>query len=149
MKKIVSITTLILLLFNSTGALYGGWLLITDPSGTTLEISPAVLVHTPFPDFLVPGVALFAINGILSLVVAMAILTKTHQASLLVCLQGFLLTGWIVIQYFWTQVYHPLQAVMGTAGLILICCGFFLLHLQKKDELHLQQMLENQSFMHN
>lgn len=149
MKKIASIAAILLLLFNGTGALYGGWLLMLDPSGAKLKLAPTVLANTPFPDFLLPGVILFAVNGILSLVVTTALLTRMQLAPHLVALQGSLLTGWILIQYFWTQVYHPLQVVMGGVGLLLVGCGVVLYRVQQQECLALEKKLNTQPFLFN
>ena len=148
-KRIISIAAIFLLLFNGTGALYGGWLLMVDATGTQLKLSPTVLVHTPFPDFLLPGVMLFAVNGIFSLVVTTALLTKMRQAPLLVTMSGSLLTGWIVIEFCWTQFYHPLQAVMLCVGLMLTACGVLLFREQKREQQQFQQELEKQVFHFN
>ena len=149
MKRIVSIAAILLLLFNATGALYGGWLLIVDPSGALLKMSPTILAHTPFPDFLLPGVVLFVSNGILSLVVTTAMLTRMRHTPVLIALQGCLLSGWIVIQYCWTQVYHPLQVVMGSVGLLLIGCSVVLFRIQKKECRLLEKYLQQQLFLFN
>jgi len=149
MKRIVSIAASLLLLFNGTGALYGGWLLIADPSGARLKMSSSILAHTPFPDFLLPGVVLFVINGISSLVAITAMLTQIRQTPVLVALQGCLLSGWIVIQYCWTQVYHPLQVVMGSVGLLLIVCSVILFRIQKKEFRLLEKNLQQQRFLFN
>ncbi|HET7896893.1 MAG TPA: hypothetical protein VFL47_04475 [Flavisolibacter sp.] len=148
-KRIISIVAILLLLFNAAGALYGGWLLMVDSTGTKLKLSPSVLKHTPFPDFLLPGVMLFAVQGILSLLVTTAVLTKMRRAPLLVTLEGFLLTGWIVIEFCWTQFYHPLQAVMLCVGLLLTGCGVLLFRIQKKEFQQWQRSLRNQVFHFN
>jgi len=94
-------------------------------------------------------VVLFAVNGILSLVVTTAILTRMRQSPVLVALDGCLLTGWIVVQYCWTQVYHPLQPVMGIVGLLLIGCSVYLFRQRKKEFIQLEKRLEKQYFLFN
>ena len=67
----------VLLLFNGVGALFGGWSLIVHPDGSGLQLSMDWLRHTPFPDYLIPGVILFIANGLFSVYVFMSILLKT------------------------------------------------------------------------
>lgn len=124
MKKILFITSAALLAFNGLGALVGGWSLITDPSGNGIRLSLCTVEGTPFKDFLVPGIILFVCMGLFSMLALLLLVFRFRNASSLVFAEGVLLTGWIVIQYFLTQTYHPLQLIMGTVGLLLICCGY-------------------------
>lgn len=126
MKKFIYIVAVLLLMFNSIGAMYGGWSLIADPTGEQLKMSPSVLNHTPFSDFLIPGIVLLLVNGVFSLIVVGAMFFATRSYPLLVTGEGCLLTGWILIQYFWTETYYPLQVIMGAIGLLLVICGCFL-----------------------
>ncbi len=126
MKSFAFFLAAILLIFNGGSALVGGWLLIADPSGQNLMVSPDVLRYTPFNSFLVPGIVLFSRLGVFSFTALAALLWKFRPAALFVLAEGVLLTGWIVVQILWTQVYHPLQAVMGATGLLLIASGWIL-----------------------
>jgi len=47
MHHIFRIIAIILLLFNAISALFGGWGLISDPSGETLEMPLRFLEHSP------------------------------------------------------------------------------------------------------
>lgn len=126
MKKVAYIVSLLLLLFNGAGAVYGGWSLLTDPSGANIQLSRTTLDQTPFPDFLIPGIVLFLCIGLFSFLAIVAMLLMHPRFSWLVLAEGILLSGWIVVQYAWTQVYHPLQVVMGATGLLLVACGYIL-----------------------
>ena len=66
MKTFLKISSILLLLFNGTGAFYGGIGLITDPTGVSIKLSVNLLEHTPFNNFLVPGIVLLGVNGIFS-----------------------------------------------------------------------------------
>ncbi len=57
-----------LILFQSTGAIYGGGLLILDPSGKYLDMPLSLLQYSVFPDYLIPGLFLFLVLGIMPLV---------------------------------------------------------------------------------
>jgi hypothetical protein len=53
--------------FLSVGALFGGYMLINDPSGNSLQFPEGSLTNSPFSDFTIPGVVLFMSLGIFPL----------------------------------------------------------------------------------
>lgn len=59
--------------FQALGGLYGGAALVLDPSGSLLGLPLVVLERTPFADFLVPGLILLVVLGLLPLGVAIAL----------------------------------------------------------------------------
>lgn len=120
MQKIYYILALALLLINGVGALYGGYLLITDPTGRSLQLPHEWIEHTPFEDFFIPGLILFFVNGVCSFIVITLLLVKYSKIERFILAQGMLLCGWITIQLLLTLKYHPLQAMMGAVGLLLI-----------------------------
>ncbi|HEV7332832.1 MAG TPA: hypothetical protein VGN63_17465 [Flavisolibacter sp.] len=126
MKKFAYILSLLLLLFNGAGAVYGGWSLMTDPSGSAIQLSLTTLDHTPFPDFLIPGIVLFLCLGLFSLVAIFSMLLLQPHYSYFILAEGILLSSWIIIQYAWMQVFHPLQVTMGLIGFLLVICGWIL-----------------------
>lgn len=126
MKTFLKIFAFLLLLFNGTGALYGGWSLITQPSGSGLGMDVSLLESTPFHDFTDPGIVLFIANGLFSMAVLAALLFKHRFSPWLVILQGIILTGWIVVQVLLIQTYHPLQLILGSVGALLIATGWLL-----------------------
>ena len=52
-----------LCLFSGISALFGGAVLVARPDGTILGIPVSVLAHSPFHDFLIPGLVLFTVIG--------------------------------------------------------------------------------------
>ena len=133
-QRLVPVIVSLLLLFNGLGALYGGWLLMADPSGNRLQLPLPVLAHTPFTHFLIPGLVLFVFLGVYSITALAALWFALRHAALYVVAEGGLLTGWILVQVCWTQWLHPLQAVMGATGLLLIAFGLFLHRTEKQKQ---------------
>lgn len=124
MKFAVNILASLLLLFNGIGALIGGWILITHPDGSGLHLSLDLLKHTSFQDFLVPGIILFVVNGVFSLI-AFTALTRTYKYAYWLTLgQGTILSGWIVIQIILIRTIHPLHILLVVIGIALIILGF-------------------------
>jgi hypothetical protein len=66
-----------LLLFLGLSALGGGVLLIISPSGKLLGGLPlSILDHSPFNDFLIPGIILFLVLGLSPCLLAWALIKK-------------------------------------------------------------------------
>lgn len=121
--KAIRITAIILLVIVSINALVAGYLFIIDPSGSKMKIPVSYLQHSPFSNFLVPGIVLFLVNGILSLVAAMATILKLKIYPALIVWQGILLLGWIVAQIILLQHFNFLHLLMGTIALSLFVLG--------------------------
>lgn len=123
MRIILKSAAIALLLFNGTGALFGGWQLITHPDGSGLQLTLDWLKHTPFPNYLIPGVVLFIVNGLFSMATFFALILKYKHSAKLILFQGILLSGWIIIQILLIRTLHPLHLIMGSVGVALIVVG--------------------------
>lgn len=115
--------TALLLLFNSCGALYGGWQLITDPTGNKLGMPLSVLQYSPFNSFLMPGIILFLANGIFGFIVLYLMLFRYKNYTLAVVAQGVILLGWITVQMLMLRTVNTLQLIMGLTAVSLLCLG--------------------------
>jgi hypothetical protein len=131
MKKWTNILAITLLLINGLGALYGGGNLIMYPDGNGFGMPLSMLAHTPFHDFLIPGIILFAANGLSSIVVCAALLRNVRYAWWLVMAQGAVLVGWIVIQVILIQGVGFLHFLFGFVGLALISTAW--LRIKRKN----------------
>jgi hypothetical protein len=78
MNPIIARNILIALLsFLGIGALGGGAFLILSPSGKMIGGLPlSILEHSPFPDFLIPGIILFTILGLAPCLISIALVKK-------------------------------------------------------------------------
>ena len=65
---------IVLLVFLGVSGLVGGIAFIAAPDGSILHAPQAWLDQIPFSDFLIPGVLLFIVVGVLPLLVAAALL---------------------------------------------------------------------------
>jgi hypothetical protein len=66
-----------LLLFLGLSAMGGGYFLIISPSGKLLGGLPlSILEHSPFPNFLIPGIILFLILGCFPCLTCLALIKK-------------------------------------------------------------------------
>ena len=124
--KTLRILACLLLLFNGTGAIFGGWSFIQDPTGAGLKIPTTYLEHSPFQDFLIPGIVLFTVNGVLSMVTLVWTLMQWKHYGWLIMLQGAMLVGWIIIQMLMIREIYYLQFIFGGIGIILLWIGWTL-----------------------
>jgi hypothetical protein len=122
------------LIFLSLGALYGGSRLLADVSGESFGMPASWLAGSIFPNYFIPGLFLFMVFGIGSLIVLYALWARPdiewlssitrplheHWAWLGTLLIGVALVVWIVIQYTTIQVFNPLQIVMGVLGVVIV-----------------------------
>jgi hypothetical protein len=123
MKSFLSTIASILLLFNGFGALYGGWSLMTQPDGSALGMSVNLLTHSPFHDFLIPGIVLFISNGLASIAAFIGFILKPRKLAWLVWAQGVILLVWLFVQIIMIETLHPLQFILGAVGVVLIWFG--------------------------
>lgn len=110
------------LAFQGVSGVAGGFGLIADPSGQAVGLPIGWLVRSPFPDYLVPGLVLFLLLGVVPLGVAWAVWTRRRRAWLGALLVGVALVTWILVQILIVgyQPTPPLQAIYGALGVALI-----------------------------
>lgn len=113
---------LFVLIFQGFSGIYGGLMLMIDPGGTLLNIPVRLLDNTPFSDFLIPGLILFVILGIAPLIAVYPLWKPAGRGWFFALLIGLALIIWISVQILLIgyQADPPLQAVYGSAGLLII-----------------------------
>ncbi|TKX56517.1 hypothetical protein EXE44_14740 [Halorubrum sp. SS7] len=82
----------------SVRALVGGAALIAAPSGRIVGLSPAALGRTPFADYLVPGIVLFAVFGVGSGAVCYGLYAGRERAPAAAAAVGLALLGWLAVE---------------------------------------------------
>jgi hypothetical protein len=132
MKRYLRLTTVFLLLLTAINATVAGVLFIIEPSGQRMGLSVLYIKDSPFNSYLIPGIILLIVNGLLNFIAAYFVIKQKPFASSLVILQGVLLSGWIVIQVIMVKDVSLLHIVMFSIGTILIIAGFLLLKLCRK-----------------
>ena len=124
MKKNLTLLAAFLLVINGAGAIYGGWNLISHPDGSGFGIPLYILKYSPFDDFLIPGIILFVMNGVLSFVVLAMLIKKKRKYPWYVIGEGAILFGWIFIQVIMIRAVGVLHIIFGSIGILLIICGW-------------------------
>jgi magnesium-transporting ATPase (P-type) len=114
---------LILLGFLALGAIGGGGLLMISPTGELIGIPLSELRNSPFDSFLIPGLILFSILGVIPLTLIFALLKKPesklaerinlfkdmHWSWTFSIYIAFTLICWIQIQMAFLQSVHWLH----------------------------------------
>jgi hypothetical protein len=100
-------------------AIAGGAALALRPDGSLLQAPLALLRHTPFRSFLVPGLVLAGVVGLFNLIGGLWLARVPSQAAVSsALLAGTLLTGWITIEMLLLRTVHWLQLFYLVIGLI-------------------------------
>ena len=139
-----------LLSFLALGALGGGGLLIIDPSGELLGTPLSMLDTSPFNDFLIPGIILFIVFGVVPFMLIYALLKKSksivaerlntfkdmHWSWSFTIYLGFALIIWIQLQIVFIDGVGWLHTFYTFLALIILFVTLLpkiRLHYLKKD----------------
>ncbi|GAB3742054.1 hypothetical protein [Spirosoma lituiforme] len=77
--KITRMILLILLAFLGLGAIGGGGVFIISPSGALFGMPLSMLAQSPFTNFLIPGIILFIVLGLVPCGLVVALLRKSKS----------------------------------------------------------------------
>jgi hypothetical protein len=77
-----------LLAFLAFGALVGGGAMIISPSGELLRMPLSNLGNSPFRSFLIPGIILFMVLGLMPTIIIFALLKKPEKKWFFVKVSG-------------------------------------------------------------
>ncbi len=110
--------------FIGIGAVAGGLALMVDPSGQSLGVPLDLLENTPFASFLMPGIVLFTVNGLGSLIGAVASFTRHRYAGKAAMALGAFLVAWILIQVLWMSGFHWLHWLYLSLGIVEAVLGW-------------------------
>jgi hypothetical protein len=124
--------------FLSVSALFGGAMLLVDPSGGSLEMPITYLRDSPFEDYRVPGAILFGVLGIGPMAALCGIrcrprwswadvlnpFKKMHWAWSASVAVGLALLVWIAVQVALIGYVSFLQPLYGAVGLVILFSSF-------------------------
>jgi len=123
-----------LLTFNALSALGGGAGLVTG----TLPVPTALLRHTPFDSYVIPGLFLGIAIGGSALVGAIALLAHAKRSRLSAA-AAFIMIGWIAGETILVEGFSWLQGLYLLTGLLVVVGAWYLpvfAHSPEAEHLH-------------
>lgn len=90
--------SIFLLFVSGSLALFGGYRMISDPTGNSLGLPFYLLNGSIFSDYTMPGWVLLLTVGVFSIVVIICILQKVRIHPSLIMLEGVIIMGFVIIQ---------------------------------------------------
>lgn len=121
----------ILQLFISIAAIPAGLGFILDPSGGNLGMTTELIQNSPFGSYLIPGIILFTVNGIGSLLGSFVSFYKHKSAGMLSMVLGLVLIIWIIAQVYWMGLVSWLQPFIFVLGVMELILAIFLNNNQR------------------
>ena len=88
-----------------------------------MQIPLRLIKNSPFSDYFIPGMVLFGVIGIFSLMITAFILFKWRHHGSLVILQGCIIVIWIIAQILFLSVIFWMQFLFAGIGILLILSG--------------------------
>ena len=127
------ITLLVVLGYETAGALSGGILLALAPDGRLMDM-PVEIMHGFFKDFLIPGFMLIGL-GILNAAAFLTVLLKNRNGWFFSSLALGGLFIWFTVEIIILQEFHWLHAIWGLPVLVGIMLTIPLV-ISRRMELH-------------
>lgn len=114
-------------LFIGFGGIAGGVLALSSIVHSSFGLSEAMLQHSPFTTFLIPGLFLLFVIGCGNLFTGLANVRQARTFPYFECLIGLILCIWIMIQclLLWTIV--ALHLIFFLLGLLQFLGGYLLI----------------------
>ena len=112
--------------FIGIGAMGGGFMLVQDPSGSALGVPLSLLEGSPFPNFLIPGIFLLAVNGVGSMIGAGFSFTRRRYAQEIAIVLGAILVAWILIQVVIIKSFSWLHILYFILGVVELGIGLYI-----------------------
>jgi len=123
-----------LLFFQAANAIAGGGALVVDPSGTLLKMPLEMLRYSPFHDFLIPGLVLLIVLGIIPLITFFGLVRRPvfvlaqrinidrnqHWSHTFSFYTGVTLILWIDFQVMFLQNVHMLHLIFSLLGVAIV-----------------------------
>jgi hypothetical protein len=121
-NKFITYTLGVLQIFIGITAVLGGFSLISDPSGTKMNIPLELLKNSPFTSYLIPGLYLLIVNGVGNMLAGIVTFLRTRYTGNMAIVLGVLLTLYIAIEVWFIGLQNfsqPLYFILGVVESIL------------------------------
>jgi len=133
-KAAATYLLILLLAFEAIGAIYGGFSLMNDPSGSGLKMPLSFLEGTIFSSYLIPGIILFLLLGIFPLFLIFPLIYKPnwpiinglniyksyHWAWTYTVYTAIMLIIWINVEMMILSTGSIIQGTFGLLGVLIL-----------------------------
>ena len=117
-RPTTALVLLVLLVIQGLGGLAGGLSLTIAPDGSVMKMSTSLLDGSPFHDYLIPGLILLLVLGVLPLITAAGLWLRRRWSWYAAFVVGCALMIWILVEI--TIIpYSWLQPFFGGVGLLI------------------------------
>ena len=99
-------------------------MLVSDPTGQSLQMSTQLLKGTPFSDFRVPGLLLFIALGVGATIPLVGHIARARWAVSSCLMLGLALIGWIIIQVLLVGFISRLQPLYAIVGIAVVAISY-------------------------
>ena len=110
----------ILLSFIAITATVSGILMISQPDGSILQLKPELLAGSPFSNYLVPGVLLACVVGVVNLIAVFLNMMRHRQRYNAAIAGGAVIITWILVQVMMIGTIHWLHILYFSAGILVV-----------------------------
>jgi hypothetical protein len=126
MRRLLYLSQAVIQFLVGLGAAVSGALLIAAPSGALLQAPADMLKGSPFPDFVLPGIILFLVNGVGQIVAALLTVRRHRSAGYVGAVFGLGLMIWIFVQVNMIGGGHILQYSYFFVGVVETSFSFLI-----------------------
>ena len=106
--------------FIGVTAMVGGGALVVWWRGTMLQLPLTLLDHSPFTDFLLPGLILYGVVGLHNLIAGFLMMRREPGAELISFSAGSALLIWIAVETAMVDASQWLQFGYGALALLVV-----------------------------
>lgn len=110
----------ILLSFIAITATVSGKLMISQPDGSILQLKPELLAGSPFSNYLVPGILLACVVGVVNVVAVFLNMMRHRQRYNAAIAGGAVIITWILVQVMMIGTIHWLHILYFSAGILVV-----------------------------
>jgi hypothetical protein len=121
--KAARFVSLFALVFLALSSVVGAVPMLTDPRGQPWQMPQSLLAHSPFHSYLVPGIVLLVMNGLMSMFVCVLVLRRKRGYGLWIAAQGCILFGWLTVECIVLRMVIWPHYVYGAVALVLVVAG--------------------------
>lgn len=124
--------TIAMLVLAAGAALYVGYQLIVDPTGSTLNIPVYFLNGTMFKNFSTPGWIILLSIGVLGLITITTVVKRVRHFHTVVVVQGAIICVLVIAQMIIIGEEYILQYLFLMLGMAIAIVGGLLSQIDKK-----------------